>query len=86
MSTALRAIFLVPLCILLLCVFSTTAYAVEEQDDGDGNLLCPSVPSLYVYVKGIGYGEKIGDKVSLTIFRDGQTLSLNAKLKEAPNE
>lgn len=30
--------------------------------------------------------KKIGDKVSLSIFRDGQTLSLNAKLKEAPNE
>jgi len=30
--------------------------------------------------------KKIGDKISLTIFRDGQILSLNATLKEAPNE
>lgn len=30
--------------------------------------------------------KSIGDTVRLTIFRDGQTLTLNATLKEAPNE
>lgn len=30
--------------------------------------------------------KKIGDTIKVTVFRDGQTLNLNATLKEAPNE
>ena len=63
MLTALRAFFLVPLCAFFLLVFSGIAYAA--QDDGDGNLQCPSVPSVYVYVSGVKFGEKVGDKVNL---------------------
>ncbi|MBI5457921.1 hypothetical protein HY971_04325 [Candidatus Kaiserbacteria bacterium] len=59
MPTALRAIFLVPLCASLLFAFSTTVYAapVDAEGDSDGNLDCPS-QSFYVYVKG---GAKVID-------------------------
>ncbi|OGG55971.1 hypothetical protein A3D71_03735 [Candidatus Kaiserbacteria bacterium RIFCSPHIGHO2_02_FULL_55_20] len=55
MPTALRVIFLVPLCALLLFAFSTTVYAapVDAEGNSDGNLDCPS-QSFYVYVKGGG--------------------------------
>src|SRR3989344_3551280 len=56
------AFFLVLLSAVLLS--SSFAYA-QEEDDGDGNLECPSVPSLYVYVSGVAYGQSIGDKVNL---------------------
>src|SRR3989344_8250888 len=55
------AFFLVLLC---AAVFSS-GFVYAQEDDGDGNLQCPSVPSLYVYVSGVAYEENIGDKVNL---------------------
>ncbi len=61
MSTALRA----SLVLLISLAFFALAGFVYAQDDTDGNDACPSIPSIYVYVSGVKYGEKIGDKVNL---------------------
>ncbi len=48
----------------------------------DNNKITDDQESLAVLISG----KSIGDTVNITVFRDGQTLTLDATLKEAPNE
>src|SRR3989344_1822979 len=61
MSTPLRAFLLVAVSLL----FAMSVGFVYAQEDTDANDACPSLPSAYVYVSGVGYGESINGKVNM---------------------
>lgn len=48
----------------------------------DGEKISDESESLAILISE----KKVGDTIRVTVFRDGQTLTLNATLKEAPNE